>query len=937
MLWIVTYCSRTESDTYYNSLLQLDKSLNVPETHLMLYAKATKAKPQHVFKSDSKTRMTVKSTGTLDSTSVNQGLTLKNGPVDLLHREMIVGDKSWQQLSRSLSDTAYDVQQDLPCPKWCKCGRFEEKTITKVDCSSRGLITIPKFPSTAREIQLQNNSIRTVPCTSFNHIVNLKYLDVSHNIIDSLFNCSFQSLHFLEHLIMSSCELSQLPQGIFKTLRSLQTLNLSKNNLNHLLPLTFKGMNQLKHLDLHQNELKKIKNNTFEGLKLLHFLSLQCNSLLYTPDTFESDAFQGLSKLRTLLIHENQQFMTDDFIYPDQALSRVPSLRWLRMDGWPRALGTGFSSLTNLTYLHFGVEGKSYCNMGSSIPSDFFAPLSTKKPLILRMPRCGLTMLPTSLFKPLSSLIELDLGENSQLGFSTFEYGSAGLQNSNLQVLNLTRIVVPDGTFHSIKSTTFRHLKSTKLQTLLLEWDQLLNISPKALEDLPLSLEYISLYNNRLQNGNFLATVLRFRNLRVFRLSRQLTYGKENSITRSVRKNSLNLSVNHLVKTQSESNWKIFERTTLQHLQGKKDILDTLKFSPNKMNEILGQNNKFCGHSKDMKDKKMSSSVWPFPLQPNLEIILASDIKVSYDIPEIHITNNEVLRYIDYSKNGVKCFGGPISGVPSLTYLDLSRNWCLKMNHLFFLNMTALKTLLLYENMLGQSLADDIDGVTFSTLVNLEVLSLRYNSIKDMSEHAFVNNTALRLLDISHNDLVHFRPSLSNTKTLDSLDLTQNRLQGFSQSTCNHLRKIKKINTNFQITIDNNDFQCNCDNLQFLKLLIEQPSIFKNFQNFRCELANGSSLEYYKVSEYLPELEIHCVAIDTFGVVLACFFLTLAGLLVSSVYHYKRWKLKYLTYVGKTRLHIGARHITFKPMAQVFVTYDQVSSQSFFFWLEMCL
>ena len=858
LLWTVTLCSESQSEKYTIALPNLDTSREASETKINQHVMINTTTSEHVSKNNVKVRGT------------SFGL-----PVPIVHSSERPPDKEekaqenqlykslWQtkamvedQLARSLNRSAGDVKSEIPCPTRCACD--SNKTITVVDCSSRGLTRIPKFPASVREIHLRNNSIHIVTCTSFSDILHLTYLDISQNILKTLFACSFGTLRFLKHLISSDCQLTHLPSGIFDSLRNLQTLDLSKNNLSNIVPLIFKEMKELKSLQLHRNKLRQLRNDTFEGLTSLRSLSLHGNCLRYISNTFECEAFRGLPSLEELLIQENHPHMTDDFMYPDTALSRVPSLRRLRLDGWPRALGPGFSTLKNLTQLHMGNFG--YCGMGSSIPFNFFSALSTNKPLELRMPRCGLTAIPPSLFKPLPNLYSLDLGENSHLGFDNFARGSVGLQNSSLEILNLTRIAHPNGNLHEIKNLTFRFLKNTPLRILLLEWNQLLYVSPKAMTDLPNSLEYISLYNNRLQNANFIFTILiTFRNLRVFRLSWQLKYASTNPISFTTINNSLELPD---TGTQNSETKELLALKTYENTNPQPEIIDSFKFSKSNVAKMR-EDNTFCSDSRNVFNKKtdqISVTLLPFPIESKLEILLASDIKASYDIPEIHITNNVVLRHIDYSKNYVRCFGGPLSGVPSLAYLDLSRNWCIRMNNRFFLHMTALKTLLLYENVLGQSLADDRVGLTFSTLIHLEILDLSVNALKDLSDHAFINNRALRLLNMSHNDLIQFRPNLANNINLDRLDLTKNRLQGFSQSACLQLVDIKRSNRNFKVLIKDNDFRCNCDNLHFLKLLLNEPDIFENIHLFRCQLVNGSTLGYERLPDVLSDLMTQCVA-----------------------------------------------------------------------------
>ena len=264
----------------------------------------------------------------------------------------------------------------IPCPEPCNCVFDTDSTVILVDCSNKELKEIPTLPTTSKKVYLQNNKINTIPCHSFANLTSLIELDLSHNEIDDFSNCSFASLLSLQYLSLSNCSLDTLPQGIFISLRSLLQLDLSINNINNIDGQLFLNLAQLANLNLYRNRLPRIRNGSFQGLSKLRFLSLQRNLLNYIPNTFELLAFEGLPSLETLHIQGNQNKLPDKFTYPDQALSRLPSLQQLRLDGYPRPLGPGFASLTNLTLLDFSTDKEkpnveSFCYMADEIPSDF--------------------------------------------------------------------------------------------------------------------------------------------------------------------------------------------------------------------------------------------------------------------------------------------------------------------------------------------------------------------------------------------------------------------------------------------------------------------------------------------------------------------------------------------------------------------------------------
>ncbi|KAK3729787.1 hypothetical protein RRG08_022100 [Elysia crispata] len=238
--------------------------------------------------------------------------------------------------------------------------------------------------------------------------------------------------------------------------------------------------------------------------------------------------------------------------------------------------------------------------------------------------------------------------------------------------------------------------------------------------------------------------------------------------------------------------------------------------------------------------------------------------------------------------------------------------------------MPSLRTLLLYQNILGGSLSADSDGVTFSKLALLQNLDLSNNVIEDLPEMLFQNNVNLKVLNLSNNELSCFKPSLINQTELEVLDLSNNLLLEFSKQTCTQFLDIKKANSNFSVHLHGNKkFQCNCGALYFLNFLLDHPGIFENVVSFSCIADNGTRVSYTGLPELLPQLHLTCVNQIIFVTVLSVFSVILGSLAVCSLYHYKRWQLKYLYFVGRSRLHIGSTQINNRPAAHAFLTYDQ--------------
>ncbi|GFO08966.1 toll-like receptor m [Plakobranchus ocellatus] len=350
-------------------------------------------------------------------------------------------------------------------------------------------------------------------------------------------------------------------------------------------------------------------------------------------------------------------------------------LRHLIMDGYPRALGPGFASLVHLSHLSFSSgTDEAFCSMSSEIPPEFFAHLNTKQQLTINMSACSFESIPPQLFQFLPTIHNLDLSLNEDLLIEGFEKASEGLQNSTLSVLNITYIVKPWVHLTEIKNSTFRFLKHTKLKILVVEDNKILNVDPQAILDLPKTMEYISFQGNKISSAFCLLTFLHMTNLRIAKISRQLRYNRaNNNITltdfqnlnslRNRNYNSTTATLRPNISEHPELLPKVLRNTLNPEARYRKD---------NSAFSFTTENTKVKDFCEDLyltprhSHKHLRSSPLPLPLPKSLEEMYASDIKASYDIPRIQFFNNRVLKYLDYSLNDIKCFGGPVYGVPNL-------------------------------------------------------------------------------------------------------------------------------------------------------------------------------------------------------------------------------------------------------------------------------
>ncbi|KAK6484421.1 podocan-like [Huso huso] len=308
--------------------------------------------------------------------------------------------------------------------------------------SSNFLKYVPKnLPPALHRLHLRNNKLEKIPKGAFDSLSKLRELYLQNNHLSNagMDNETFYYLNSLVYLDLSYNNLSVVPSGLP---RNLVLLHLEKNAIRTIPAMVLSPVRNLEYLLLHNNKLR---------WQAIH-----------------PQAFQGLKKLHTLHIYNNQ-------------LERIPR-------GLPRRVKT-------LMLLH---------NQITEISRNDLATAYTVTELNLSYNKLTSPKLHREAFRKLRLLLSLDLSGNSLQTFPT------GLPKS-LQVLKLKDnelAVIPDGALSGMGKLREVYLSSNKLKVNSIyqgAWQELTNLSTLDLSsnqlshipsDLPESLEFLHLQNN---------------------------------------------------------------------------------------------------------------------------------------------------------------------------------------------------------------------------------------------------------------------------------------------------------------------------------------------------------------------------------------------------------------------------------------------------------
>ncbi|KAG5883289.1 hypothetical protein JTB14_011539 [Gonioctena quinquepunctata] len=167
--------------------------------------------------------------------------------------------------------------------------------ITKLDPSFfRDLYTL-------QILNLERNSLETIPADTFAPMNNLHTLIISYNKITYLDAYSLNGLYVLSLLALDNNLLEGIHPEAFRNCSSLQDLNLN-GNLLKAVPLALKDMRLMRTVDLGENQINSIEDPGFRGMSNLYGLRLIGNKI----QNISKRVFADLPALQILNLARNR-------------------------------------------------------------------------------------------------------------------------------------------------------------------------------------------------------------------------------------------------------------------------------------------------------------------------------------------------------------------------------------------------------------------------------------------------------------------------------------------------------------------------------------------------------------------------------------------------------------------------------------------------------
>ena len=148
------------------------------------------------------------------------------------------------------------------------------------------------------------------------------------------------------------------------------------------------------------------------------------------------------------------------------------------------------------------------------------------------------------------------------------------------------------------------------------------------------------------------------------------------------------------------------------------------------------------------------------------------------------------------------------------------------------------------------SLPDDLEWLILSgnNISFLSVEASTHSTLEHISELVLQNN---RLTNISANFIGVF----ANNSKLTFLDISSNSLKFLPQN-------IRNITSLEKLNIQENSFQCSCDNTWMRNWILNKSEIIENYKEIKCQMKSGKWIPIVQMNE----VDMGCLPNGSFAV-----------------------------------------------------------------------
>lgn len=288
-----------------------------------------------------------------------------------------------------------------------------------------------------------------------------------------------------------------------------------------------------------------------------------------------------------------------------------------------------------------------------------------------------------------------------------------------------------------------------------------------------------------------------------------------------------------------------------------------------------------------------------FNIPKTLEILYANMSRLYRTIPGFGM-NATGLREVYVQDNFFYSWDGPIHGAENIKIIDISNNFCSYVSKSFLKYARGLTILNMSKNDIGKSLSKDVEGEIFQNTVSLEVLDLSFNNIIDLPASMFRNMQKLQALHLQNNQLSTWRVRVDHMKSIEFINLKQNRLTSFKKETQISLTKLFQI-SNLTLDLSENQFLCSCDSVHFLEWITDYKNRFLHFDHYECSSTSSHKFNFSNAKNSLVLLKKNCKSYLSIYIVSSVTVAFLLSIAIGIFLVKNKWKIRYVVYKFKQR------------------------------------
>ena len=221
--------------------------------------------------------------------------------------------------------------------------------------------------------------------------------------------------------------------------------------------------------------------------------------------------------------------------------------------------------------------------------------------------------------------------------------------------------------------------------------------------------------------------------------------------------------------------------------------------------------------------------------------------------PLCFLDRNNAMHYVDLShaRSTTHLSFSPMS-IHGLRYFNIQNVNTRNLTVTTFSHMPNLTMLLLGQNNIGSSIANDSNNSLFANNTKLRLLDLSECQITTIPAEEFSHLHQLQILNLSFNDMTNFTVKLDQLTALTLLNISHNRLTTLSPTTTKELDEMTAQGT-IQVDISGNPLLCFQNQTTFVTWVETTNVKFVNKENTYCVGENGSQTMYFGVETKIIE------------------------------------------------------------------------------------